>query len=1006
MNRLTALVLGRPLGGLAVCLGLAVLGLVAAAGLNLNLLPSTRYPALTVNTNLPDAGPQEVETLITRPLEDDLRGVVGVRKIYSRSRQGRSEVTLELNPDSDVSAAAQDLRGRLRRLKPGLPFDTRPPVISQYSPSEQPAAVLGVTGAADLAQAGDWARTVLAPRLRRVEGLAEVLVSGAPEPEIQVECDPQRLKALGLGVRQVALAIKHGSQELPSGVLNQGQFRVPIKVMGQVKNAAEVAALPIVDHPGGGLLTVGQVALVRAGHRPAEEITRLGGKPVVTLALYQAAGGNLGRLWGQVSRVLAENPPPGEGSQVEVVYSQAQLLGEALERLAWMALIAALAAAAVLFFFLRDVPSTLAALAALPFSLAVALLLVRLSGLDLDIISLSGLALAMGILLDNAVVVIESVHARWQAGQERLEGLLQGVAEVARPIAFATLTTVAGFLPLVLVSTRVRQGFGGFFWGLSLSLTTSLLAALVLVPLLLLYTGQGWRRARRRFQAPRLYLKALDWSLAHPGRLALVSLLVLAGAAALAPGLNFQRGSGLSSQGFSVLVVLPPGTAKEVADPLVRQAEEKAMTVEGVRRVHSRVWGSQGRVIATLDGDSASLATRALTQAQGLFREQGQAQYHVLPLHEGGSHSTLALNLFGPSLEGLMEQYPQVAQRLRALPMIRDVVVRMGSPAPELELRLNHRLLGVYGLNAEEVAQEVRAHLAGPVAVRIPGQDREIEVRVWGQGGPSNQANLGAVFVPAPQGLMVPLSELAQPQIRPQPSELMREDLRRVVRLTLALDQADTLDAARRVREVLDSPPAPPGFAWLLGEDVERIQTTRQEMLTGAGLALFLAYLIMVAATESLAAPLVVLCAAPLAGAGVVAALRLLDLPVDMPVYLGTIILCGLVVNVGIVMIDAMARLRASGQEPRLAARQGALRRLRPVLMTTLSTTAASLPLLLDRGTGSSTWGPLALTLAAGLITSALFALVLTPALYPLAARLEPLAGPLPAGQPGSRQSI
>lgn len=1006
MNRLTALVLGRPLGGLAVCLGFAVLGLVAASGLNLNLLPSTRYPALTVNTSLPDAGPQEVETLITRPLEDDLRAVVGVRKIYSRSRQGRSEVTLELNPDSDVSEAAQDLRGRLRRLKPNLPFDTRPPVISQYSPSEQPAAVLGVTGSLDLAQAGDWARTVLAPRLRRVEGLAEVQISGAPEPEIQVECDPQRLTALGLSVRQVALAIKHGSQDLPSGVLNQGPYRVPLKVAGQVKNAAEVAELPIVEHPGGGLLTVGQVAWVRAGHRPAQEITRLGGKPVVTLGLYQAAGGNLGRLWSQVRRVLDETPPPGPGSRVEVVYSQAQLLGEALERLAWMALIAALAAAGVLYLFLRDIPSTLAALAALPFSLAVALLLVRLSGLELDIISLSGLALAMGILLDNAVVVIESVHARWQAGQERMAGLLEGVAEVARPIAFATLTTVMGFLPLVLVSTRVRQSFGGFFWGLSLSLMTSLLAALVLVPLLLLYTGQGWRRRRRRFEAPAVYEKALDWSLAHPGRLTLLALLVLLAAAAFTPGLNFQKGSGLASQGFSVLVVMPPGTAKEVTDPLVRQAEAKAMGVAGVRRVHSRVWGSQGRITATLAGDSAEQAARALTQARELFSEQGPAQYHVLPLQEGGRHSTLALNLFGPSLEGLMAQYPQVAQRLKALPMIRDVVVRMGSPAPELELRLNSRLLGLYGLTTDDVAQEVRAHLSGPVAVRIPGQDREIEVRVWGQGGPRNQANLGAVFVPASEGRLVPLSELAEPHLEAQPSELMREDLRRVVRLTLVLDQADTLDAARRVQALLASPPPPPGYAWLLGEEVERIQTTRQEMLTGAGLALVLAYLIMVAATESLTAPLVVLCAAPLAGAGVVAALRILDLPVDMPVYLGTIILCGLVVNVGIVMIDAMARLRAGGLPPGQAARQGALRRLRPVLMTTLSTTAASLPLLLDRGTGSSTWGPLALTLAAGLISSALFALVLTPALYPLAARLEPQADPLPAGEPDADPPI
>lgn len=989
MNRLTALVLSRPLGSLAACLGLAVLGLVAALGLHLNLLPATRYPALTVTTQLPDAGPSEVETLITRPLEEDLRAVVGTRRISSRSRQGRSEITLELNQDADISAAAQDLRGRLRRLKPGLPEDTKPPVISQYSPADQPAAVLGITGAQGLDQAGDWARQVLAPRLRRVEGMAEVIVSGAPEPEIQVECDPWRLRAQGLTVRQVALAIKQGSQDLPAGVVPMGPWRLPIKVAGQVRSAGEVASLPVLAQPGGALVTVGQVAWVRDGHRPAEEINRLGGKEVVTLGLYQAAGANLGSLWSQVERVLAENPPPGPGAKVEVVFSQAQLLGTALERLAWMALIAALAAAAVLYLFLRDLASTLAACAALPFSLAVAMLLVRLSGLQLDIISLSGLALAMGILLDNAVVVIEAVHARWQAGDERLAGLLAGVGEVAGPITFATLTTVSGFMPLVLVSTRVRQNFGGFFWGLSLSLGTSLLAALVLVPLLLLYTGQGWRRRRTLFQAPRLYLRALDACLARPGRLLLGALLLLGLGAALAPGLNFQSGGGLAAQGFSVLVVLPPGTAKEVTDSLVRQAEEKARGVAGVRRVHSRVWGSQGRITATLASDSPQAAHQALSQAQALFADQGRAQFHVLPLHEGGRQATLDVDLFGPDLEGLMDHYPGLYQRLKALPQVRDVVVRMGSPAPELELKLNHRLLGLYGLQVEDVAQEVRAHLSGPVAVRIPGPEREVEVRVWGRGGPQNQASLGSVYLPAPGGRMLALSELAQPLARPQPSELLREDLRRVVRLTLLLNQGDTLAAAQKVTQALAQPPAPPGYAWLLGQEVETIESTRREMLTGAALALVLVYLIMVAATESLSAPLVVLCAAPMAGVGVVVALRLLDLPVDMPVYLGTTILCGLVVNVGIVMIDAMARLRREGLSPLEAARQGALRRLRPVAMTTLSTSAASLPLLLDRGTGSSTWAPLALTLAAGLISSALLALVLTPALYPWSARLE-----------------
>lgn len=987
MTRLTALVLARPLGALLACLALAVLGLVATVGLHLNLMPSTRFPALTVTTQLPDAAPSEVETLVTRPLEEEVRGVVGLSKIFSHSRLGRSQVTLELYPEADVSAAAQDLRGRLRRLKPRLPTGARPPVISQYNPADQPAVVLGLTSAGDLGPAGDWARQELLNRLRRVEGAAEVVLAGAPEPEIQVECDPQGLLALGLSVRQVALAINRGSREQPAGELLMGPYRLPLRVVGQVRDAQQVAGLPVKAAPDGALVTVGQVAQVRAAHRPAQEVTTLNGRPVVTVALHQGAGANLGRLWAGVRAVLDEVKPP-PGVSLEVVLSQAKLLDESLGRLAWMGLLAGLVAALVLWLFLRELASTLVCLAALPFSLLAALLLVRLAGLELDILSLSGLALALGILLDNAVVVIEAVHARWQAGQTGREGVLAGVSEVATPIAFATLTTVAGFLPLVLVSSRVRQAWGGFFWGLSLSLMTSLLAALVLVPLLLHFTSGWWRGRRVAFAAPAWYQRLLEGALDHPWRVALAAALLLAGAGLLAPGLNYQRGSGLASQGFNLLVVLPPGTATEITARAVAEAEDQARRIPGVERVHSRASGSQGRVTATLAGDDPRQAAAVLAQAQAAFPPGQQTQYHILPLSEGGSQATLGVDLFGPDLEGLMTHSRELVETLRGLKVVKDVVVRQGSPAPELELRLDHRLLGQYGLTVEGVAQEVRAHLAGPVALRIPENEREVEVRVWARGGVQSQASLASVFIPDPKGRLLPLGELADSRIAPRPAELIRQDLQRVVRLTLLLDQGDTLAAAEVVRTVLEASPAPAGYAWRLGEEVERIRDTRQEMFTAAGLALVLVYLIMVAASESLTGPLVVMLAAPLAGAGVVLALTLGGLPVNMPVYLGVIILCGLVVNVGIVMLDAMASLRAQGHPPREAARLGALRRLRPVLMTTLSTTAASLPLLLDRGTGSSAWSPLALTLAAGLAPSALFSLLLTPALFPLADRL------------------
>ena len=985
MKSPAAWLLSRPRGMLALCLCLAALGLVAAWGVPLRLWSAGPAPALTVTTEVPDTGPQEVEDKVTRPLEEELRAVTSCRGVFSLSQAGSSQVTLQLDPRASVSAAAQDLRGRLRRLRPHLPSAARVPVVSQYDPAQRPVAVLAVSGGQSLATAGAWCRLHLIPALRRLPGLAQVELSGAPQPEILVQGDPARLKALGLSLTDLAEGIRTGSQGLPGGLLHQGGLSLPLRVEGRVHDRDGVAGLPVAARDSGRLVSVDQVAQVWQRDRPPERINRLGGRPVVALTLHQTSQADPVRLWGQVRQVLdrAAASPQGAHFKVEVVFSQAALLRTALGRLGNMALLAAGAAALVLLLFLRRPGPTLAALAALPVSLLWALLLLRLLDRDLDLVTLSGLALALGILVDNAVVVVEAVAHHWRSGRAGVRGVLAGVREVAAPVSFATLTTLAAFLPLVLLGGDMRRPLEGFFWGMGLCLAASLAAALVLTPLLLALLPGRAAPAGPGLAGRDLYGRLLDWGLARPWQvLALAGLLVLGGGLA-ALNLGYQQGEAVGEKGWRVLVVLPPGSATGVTDQVCAPLETAFSSLAGVERVHGAVWGDQGRITVTAQ-QGADLA-----QVEAALRERlpkdGPAAFHLLPLGSGPQETTLGVMLLGPDLASLEPHLKELVTSLRALPMVNEAVVHLGAPAPVLELPLDHAALGRLGLSVEEVARQVRLHLAGPVATRLSGEEEEIEVRVQGQDlANEGPASLRRLFIPTSQGDLIALDQITAPRVRRLPTQLTRHNLRRVINLTLRITSGDLWGAARAAQAVLDGHPAPPGFAWRLGAEVDRLRDQRRSMLLASLLALALVYLVMVAATESLKGPLLIMAAAPPAAAGAAAALWALGYPVDQPVYLGGILLCGLVVNVNIVMLDAMERLRRTGLDAARAARLGAGRRLRPVLMTTLSTLAASLPLLLDQGVGSSAWSPLALTLAAGLAASALVCLLLTPVLYKL----------------------
>ncbi|MFH1117177.1 MAG: efflux RND transporter permease subunit [Pseudomonadota bacterium] len=1004
------LLIQRPLGGLVVCICTAVVAGFALSGMKVNLLPDTRYPFITITTVLSGTGPEEIETLVTRKIEQATADIPGLKELRSTSREGESEVTLKFHLGRDISKAASEVRGRMRRLRPSLPRDTRFPVITRFNPSDAPMAVLGVTGKWSLPEIGHWVRHTLKPELNRIKGVAAVRIAGAPETEIIVDCRPEKLKSLEMTVHDVTKAIDRGHKSLSGGSLVVDEKTVPVRTAGNLESPDEIAGQPLTVAGHGGLVNVRTVAEVHRVPVPPRESTRHNGKPLVSVSIYQGGGADMRTLWQSILRTLAEIGTRSPSSpDVEVIYSQAEDLDTALSRLKGVLVLSVGAAGVILFLFLGSLSSTAIVMASVPFSLLVAALFMYMLRIPLDLLSMSGLVLAAGMLVDNAVVVVESV-SRQRAGSAE-ESVWSGIRETAVPVLFSTLTTVMVFFPLVFVSREIRMYYAGLTWSVCLGLTASLMAALVLVPLLLRYVPSSAKTPLKRFSEAavlnRGYGSILRFTTAKPWAAIAAALVLLAGAGMAAPRLSFRDGGGLEERAFRIAVVMPPGTQKSVTEARTSEIEETVMSLEGVQSVHGKVWANQARITVSLKDknefpDSSADVRKRLKQ---LLPAVDAAQIHVLPMERSGQDLIVSLILSGSDTARLASYAKTVSKDLSKLPGVENVLVHQGDPIPTLEFIVRHDEVGYHGVDAKRLADHLRGHFTGPVAARVFSSEREVLVRVRGMR--SEEEGLAPVrntFVRNLEGRMIPLTALVQTRTRWVPSEIQRLNHRRMVKISVYFGDVNALKPAEDLNQLVSRTKLEPGYALKLGGEIDKIIETRREMIYAAAIAVLLTYLVLVSATESFLLPLVITAAVPFAAAGVVAAHASMGSSISRPVYMAMIILCGLVINVNILIVHSARCEEMNGASPEEAGRRGAKKRLRPVLITTLTTVVGAVPMLLDRGTGSSLWAPFALTLAAGLAVAAPASLILTPALYAAAANLRSSVRKMfPGWGPGGR---
>jgi len=1041
----------RPVTVAVFALAAIVFGLVAFRDLAVDLLPDIAYPSLTIRTELEGAAPAEIETLLTRPIENAVGVVNGVVAVRSSSRADISEVTLEFGWGTGMDFAALDVRERLDVLE--LPDEATRPILLRYDPSLDPVLRIGLTGDEELVRLRLLGEREVKRLLERVDGVAAALVAGGLEEEIQVEIDERRVASLGLTVEELIARLGQENVNLTGGRLQEGQAEYLVRTINEFERARDLDQI-IVDTEGAGVVRLADVARIVRGHKEREIITRIDGREAVEIAIYKEGGTNtvtvVDRVTEQLDAVRERLAATGRRLELTVVTDQARYIRQSVADVLDTALVGGTLAVLILAFFLRSFKSTAVIAVSIPISVVAAFLLMYTSGLSLNIMSLGGLTLGIGLLVDNSIVVLEAIQRRRDEGLGIVEAARTGAGEVGQAVVASTLTTICVFVPIVFVEGVAGQLFGDQALTVTYSLSVSLIVALTVIPMLasreLRPLPEGDEpprsRLRRRLHAAalggarlvkagtrglgrvvgfvlalpfrvfdaafgwlqRVYPPLLDRALDHrAATLSLVTVL-FAGSLALIPTLGSELVPELIQGEFYVDAELPPGTHLDVTSRRLAGVEAAARKLDGVTLVYA-VAGTtrqQGGIAGELRENLSQVTLRV---APPVSREREDALMNALrpELERGGDYAyrfgrpsyfsfktPIELEIRGYNLSLLERLADEAVLRLERIPGLVDVKSSTEGGNPELQIRFNRDRLAALGLSVQQVAQVVRSKVLGAIVTDITREDRTIDIRLRAHERFRDSARqLRNLNVAQAGPTAIPLSAVAEVEETIGPAEIRRADGERIALINANLDGRDLGSASADIQQALSEMTFPIGFETRLGGQRQEMETSFESMRFALLLAIFMVYLVMASQFESLLHPFVILFTVPFALIGVVATLVVLRISLSVVVLIGVILLAGIVVNNAIILVDYTNRLRAEGMAKREALRRAGQVRLRPILMTTSTTVLGLLPMALGHGEGSELRAPMAWTVVGGLICATALTLVIIPVVYTVLDRSE-----------------
>lgn len=1037
----------RPVTVTMVSVAVALFGWLALRGLPLDLLPDISYPTLTVRTTWEGAAPAEIESLVSRPLEQAVGAIPNVVRLSSVSAPERSDVTVEFDWGTSMEFAALDVREKVDLVT--LPEDADRPVLLRYDPSLEPVIEAAVafaegnpTSAADETRLRDLADERVARGLEGLDGVAAVTVQGGLESEFHVVVDVDRLASLELTVAQVSQRLAAENVNQTGGAVEDGDARFLVRTLNEFGEPEEALDV-VVGQRDGVPVRLRDVGRVERGARDRKVLTRVDGRPSVRVAVFREAEANTvavaDAVRARLEELERELQDQGLPVQLSVVVDQSRFIRASIAEVRSAALWGGALALLVLYVFLRRLSATFIIGIAIPVSVLATFFAMDLSSTTLNVLSLGGLALGIGMLVDSAIVVLEAIEARrGRSGGTPRETAERGASEVGRAVVASTLTTICVFVPVLFVEGIGAALFRDMAVVVSVSLLASLLASLTLIPTLSARWGLGagaagsagvpptattwlsWplRLARglaqlvsRAVHLPvrpvlalfdgafglleRGYPRLLAGALRHRAVVLSLVVAVAAGTAALVPGLDVDLLPEMSQGELRVDVALPVGTPIETAAARLAAIERSVLADPDVVAVAATVGRSLSRpgqpaeerehlahlVVRLRDGVLGAaedeVAARLDRELAGWAAVAARFERPAL----FSFSAPLEVELRGENLVALARAAESVARRLEALPSISGVTTGARGGNPEIQVRFDRDRLAALGTGTAAAGEALRDQVLGAVATDLQRGDRDVDLRVRADEAVRHDVEqLQDLPVVVAGGTPVPLRAIARLETARGPAEITRRGHERVALVAATPRSADLAGVVEDVESVLHAEPLPAGVHWTLSGKASELGSSLRNLGLAIVLATFLVYLVMASQFESFAQPFVILFSVPFALAGGLLALRLLGQPLSVVAGIGLVMLSGIVVNNAIVLVDRINQ-RAADHELAEAVALAGRDRLRPILMTTSTTVLGLLPMALSSAEGAELRIPLALTVIGGLLLSTLVTLVLVPVL-------------------------
>ncbi|KJR48137.1 RND multidrug efflux transporter [Desulfosporosinus sp. I2] len=994
-----------------------LLGGISMSRLPIDLLPKIDIPVSIIVTEYTGVGPQEIEKIITNPLEGAVATVENIDKVSSTTTEGRSIIIAEFKNGTDMNFATLQMREKVDLVKRLFPSDVGAPMVMKIDLTQMPVVQLSLSAKdADLAKLQSIAEDTLKPKLERVAGAASVTVAGGYKNQVKISTHMEKMKGYGLTIDSLARIIGAENLNAPGGQVQKGTQDLTIRTTGEFQSVDEIKEL-LIPLTNGGQIKLKDIADVGIEPKEITAISKTNGEKSISISIQKQSGTNTVKVADEVNATVESFKKDFPDLKIDTVMDQSIAIKQSIKTVENEAILGGLLAIVVVFLFFHNIRTTFITATAIPIAMMATFAVLYFAGITLNMMTLGGLSLAMGRLVDDNIVALENIHRHRKAGYSKTEAAIKGVSEVGMAIFASTLTTVSVFLPIVFVQGMVATIFRELALTVTISLAASLLVSLTLVPTLsakLMQTEaipEGRRgpkgvvdRFSRWFdrlfgRVETIYRRFLHYGLHHRKTVVALAtvIFVLSAASALSLGAEFMPATDVGQ--LSVKVTLPDGAKLRETEDTVLEIEKKLEGIKEVKTVFTQIGTSGG---LSIGGDTANtgniniqlidLKNRKRSvgevgdEIRSLTKDLPGAEINVTltdTMRMGGSTTPIDIAIKGEELDQLKKIGMEIQKTVASVDGTREVKTSMTEGIPEVVIKIDRPNAVQFGLTAAQISQAVKGTISGTTATRYRYQGNEIDVVLSGDDTyKTSLANLEQTPIPTPTGITIPLSQVAKVTLDRGPVMIDRTGQTRVVHVTSQIMNRDLRSVTTDIEAKLKEYKIPDGYTYEVVGQNKELTDSFKDLGLALILAILLVYMILASQFESLLHPFTIILSLPMGFSGGMLGLFITRKTLSVPSFIGLILLIGIAVSNAIVLVDYINKRRERGEEREEAIENAGPIRLRPIIMTSLATILGLIPMALGIGEGSETMAPMAVVVIFGLTLSTFSTLLLVPVIY------------------------